>query len=141
KYEEKDVPGNVVVHPPLWVRVGQDTRLNSGLFHTYAHRFDKGHVAVETDQSQEEDAADVVHGDGDVDHFAEEFSKVPLVPAGDGECPKGEEGHQNEVGQSQVPQVDVSHAAGLPLEAEDQEHQEVPQQTHGRQQAQEGGHQ
>uniref|UniRef100_A0A3B4YJ87 Uncharacterized protein n=1 Tax=Seriola lalandi dorsalis TaxID=1841481 RepID=A0A3B4YJ87_SERLL len=83
-------------------------------------------VAVHTNQHEEQNTADV------------DLSEVPLVALCDGDSPEGEAGDHDEVSSRQVPQVDISHSAGFPLQAEHTENQAVPQQPHHTDQTQEG---
>uniref|UniRef100_A0A3Q3GAC5 Uncharacterized protein n=1 Tax=Labrus bergylta TaxID=56723 RepID=A0A3Q3GAC5_9LABR len=95
-----------------------------------AHWLHQSQVSVHADQHEEQNAANVVHGDHHVDKLTEDLAKLPLVATSDGDSPEGEAGHHDQVSCRKVPQVHVGHAAGFPLQAEHAENQAIAHKPH-----------
>lgn len=85
----------------------------------------KCHIAIYANQNEEVDAAVGVHLNAQVDDFAHEQTKRPIETIGYVDSPKGQTSHQDEVSGRQVAQVDLSHGAGLLVEAENPQDKHV----------------
>ena len=83
------------------------------------------HIAIYANQNEEVDAAVGVHLNAHVDDFAKELTESPLESIGYVDSPEGQTGHQDEVGSSQVAQVDLRHGAGLLVEAENHQDEHI----------------
>lgn len=88
------------------------------------------HIPVYANQNQEIDAAVDVYLDAHIDDFAHELSERPVELIVNVDGPEGQTGHQNQVGGSQVAQVDLGHGAGLLVEDEDHQDEEVEEDSH-----------
>uniref|UniRef100_A0A3B4WZN5 Uncharacterized protein n=1 Tax=Seriola lalandi dorsalis TaxID=1841481 RepID=A0A3B4WZN5_SERLL len=77
-------------------------------------RSGEGQVSVHAHKQ----AAVDIHLNAQVDEFAKELTKGPVETVGYVDSPEWQTGHQDEVGSSQVAQVDLGYGAGLLVETE-----------------------
>uniref|UniRef100_A0A8C4E8E3 Uncharacterized protein n=1 Tax=Dicentrarchus labrax TaxID=13489 RepID=A0A8C4E8E3_DICLA len=92
---------------------------------TMRHCMHQCHIAIYANQNEEVDAAVGIHLNAQVDDFAQEQTKRPVEIVVCVDSPEGQTGHQNNVSSSQVAQVDLSHSAGLLVEAENHDDKHI----------------
>lgn len=81
--------------------------------------------AIHANQNEEVDATIDIHINACVDDFAHEQTKSPSIVPGYVDSPEGQTSHEHEVSSSQVAQVDLSHGAGLLMEAENHHNKQI----------------
>ncbi len=89
------------------------------------HRMHQCHKAINANQNEKVDAAVGVYLNAQVDDFAQEQTERPVETAGYVDSPEGQTGNQDEVSSGQVAQVDLSHGAGLLVEAENHQNKQI----------------
>lgn len=82
-------------------------------------------IAIYANQNEEVDATIDIHMNARVDEFAHEQTKSPSIVPGYVDSPEGQTSHEHKVSSSQVAQVDLSHGAGLLMEAENQHNKHI----------------
>uniref|UniRef100_A0A8C3AUR9 Uncharacterized protein n=1 Tax=Cyclopterus lumpus TaxID=8103 RepID=A0A8C3AUR9_CYCLU len=83
------------------------------------------HIAIHANQNKEVDGAVGVYLNAQVDDFAHEQTKRPIETVGYVDSPERQTRHQDEVGSSQVAQVDLSHSAGLLVKPENHQDKHI----------------
>uniref|UniRef100_A0A665WBJ0 Uncharacterized protein n=1 Tax=Echeneis naucrates TaxID=173247 RepID=A0A665WBJ0_ECHNA len=89
------------------------------------HCMHQRHVAIDAYQDEEVEAAIDVHLNAQVDDFAKELTEGPVEAVGYVDSPERQTRHQQQVGSSQVAQVDLRHSAGLLVETEHHQDEHV----------------